>query len=654
MLKLLVPIILLAAVVIASVVTDRPLPPADFTISNGTDVTTLDFQRASWMQDLRIIRCLAEGLVRNDVFTVGYDHAPAAADAWEVSADGLTYTFHLRDDGKWSNGAAVTAEDFVFSWRRGLLPDTAADYIAFFWMIEGGRAFYDWRVNELANFDASDKTADELWAETITRFDETVGLKALDRQTLEVKLEQRVPFFLDIAAFPVFYPVYPPLLRQYESINQSSGRLKSERGWTKPPNLVTNGPFELTVWRFKRDMRLEKNPHYWDRENVSIDSIGVPSIEDPNAQVLAFQTGAVDWVANLTVNYRGDIWADKVDFYNEHKAEYEATKAKGHDIFEIDRHLPSDVRRNIHAIPSFATYFWNFNCKERLPDGRENPFHDPRVRRAFAMAVDKRVIVDDIKRLGEPMARTLIPPNSIGGYTSPKGLKCLSDADDEQGKLAIAAEARALLAEAGYPDPSKFPQVEMLFNKDAGHDLIAQAVAKNWEKYLGVPVLLKQKELKVFKDDLKNANYMTSRAGWYGDYGDPTTFLDLLRSDDGNNDRKYNSPEYDAMLDAAQVESDPEKRMAILQEAERKIMEEDLPMIPIYHYVTMYLFDADRVSGLDPHPRTQQNLYLIDILGDGKGREISRKMGEPSHLPQVSERVENQLEQTTAPAEGSN
>jgi oligopeptide transport system substrate-binding protein len=637
MLKLLVPIALLAAVVVASVISDRPLPRADFTISNGTDVTTLDFQRASWMQDLRVMRCLAEGLVRNDVFTVGYDHAPAAAKTWEVSPDGLTYTFHLRPDGKWSNGEIVTADDFVFSWRRGLLPDTASDYIAFFWMIEGGRAFYDWRVNELANFDPDAKSADQLWRETVARFDETVGLEAIDSTTLEVRLERRIPFFLDIAAFPVFYPVYPPLLRQYETLDSKSGRIKSERGWTKPPHLVTNGPFKLTLWRFKRDMRLEKNPHYWDKGNVAIDSIALPSIEDPNAQVLAYQTGAVDWVANLTVTYRGDIWAQKVDFYRDNKEKYDALKAQGLDIFEIDRHLPSDPRKNIHAIPSFATYFWNFNCNERLPDGRDNPFHDARVRRAFAMTVDKRVIVDDIQRLGAPIARTLIPPNSIGGYTSPSGLKCLSDADDEQGKRAIAAEARALLAEAGYTDLSAFPRVELLFNKDAGHDLIAQAIGKNWEKYLGVPVLLKQKELKVYKDDLKNANFMTSRAGWYGDYGDPTTFLELLRSDDGNNDRKYNSPEYDAMLDAAQAEPDPQKRMQILADAERKIMEEDLPMIPIFHYVTMYLFNADKVSGLDPHPRTTQNLFLIDILGDGKGPDIARTMGTPAHSRQPSE-----------------
>ena len=135
------------------------------------------------------------------------------------------------------------AQDFVFSWRRGLLPDTAADYVAFFWMIKGGREFYDWRVNELARFNPKQASADELWERTLAKFNALVGVKALDSRTLRVELEAPVPYFLDIVAFPVFYPVYPPLLRQYEQVDPKSGRLKSDRGWTKPPRLISNGPF---------------------------------------------------------------------------------------------------------------------------------------------------------------------------------------------------------------------------------------------------------------------------------------------------------------------------------------------------------------------------------------------------------------------------
>ena len=239
------------------------------------------------------------------------------------------------------------------------------------------------------------------------------------------------------------------------------------------------------------------------------------------------------------------------------------------------------------------------------------------------MAVDKETLVREVKRTGEPVASTLIPPNSIGGYESPKGLGY------------DPAAARALLAEAGWPDPSQFPTVDILFNKDAGHDLIAQSVAKDWQRNLGVPVSLAQKELKVYRNDLKKQNYMVSRAGWYADYGDPTTFLEVNRSTDGNNDRKYNNPVYDDLLDQARTETDPARRMEILSEAERIIMEEDLPMVPLYHYVTVYLFDPDEISGINPHARAMQQMYLIDVLGDGKGPDVPRTM--PALAPSLGE-----------------
>ncbi|MCL4221665.1 MAG: peptide ABC transporter substrate-binding protein [Phycisphaerales bacterium] len=618
--RLVAPFLALVLLVAVSVLSDRPLPKSDFTFINGTGVTTLDPQRASWMPDLRICRTLFEPLVHNDVFTWGYDIIPGAAERWEVSDDGLTYTFHLRADGKWSNGAPVVADDFVYAWRRALLPDTASDYIGLFQLIAGSKEFYEWRekaLDEFAARPAAERTraaAEALWQETLARFDEMVALDAPDERTLVVSLYEPTPYFLDIAAFATFVPVYPPLVTRYEHVDAGSGVLKMEPGWTKPPLIVSNGPFTLERWRFKRDMYLVRNPHYWNRDAIALDSIICPEVSDPNAQVLAFETGSADWITDVGVSYRADMWAAKAQFYDEHRAEYERLKAEGLDQFEIDRRLPPDPRKNVHAIPSFATYWYNFNCRPTLPDGRENPFHDPRVRRAFALALDKEAIVRDVKRTGEPVASTIIPPGSIAGYTSPAGLPY-----DPQ-------RAREELAAAGWTDPSQFPTVELLFNKDSGHDLIAQSIARNWQENLGVRTRLAQKELKVYKDDLKKGNFMTSRAGWYGDYGDPTTFLDVNRTGDGNNDRKYSSPRFDALLAQARAERDPQKRLDILSQAEQLLVEEDLPQIPIFHYVTIYLFDADRISGINPHPRTNQNPFLIDVLGDGKGTDVPRVM----------------------------
>jgi oligopeptide transport system substrate-binding protein len=623
MYKLLLPFLLLAALVVGSVVSDRPAPRADFTFVNRGDVSTLDLQRMSWMQDMRAAKILFEGLVRNNVLTWDYPVVPGVAERWDISPERTRYTFHLRADARWSNGEPVTASDFVYSWRRALLPETSSDYTGLFQLIRGGREFFEWRARALADFAAGKSeatSAQDLWQRTLARFDETVGLRATDPRTLEVELESPVPYFLDLCAMPVFYPVYPPVVRAYEALDPATGRQDSQRDWTKPGVIVSNGPFTLSEWRFKRDMRFVKSETYWDRANVNIDTISSPSIEDPNAALLAYNSGAIDWLSDVTVPYRGDVLAEKMKFYDEHRAEYEALKAQGLDQFEIDRRLPPDPRKNIHAIPTFGTYWYNFNCLPNLRDGRANPFFDPRVRRAFAMAMDKQAIVDQVMRTGTPVATTIIPRNAIPGYHSPRGVGY------------DPAAARALLAEAGYPGGRGFITVEILFNKDAGHDKLAEIVARNWEENLGVKTRLEMKEVKVYKDDLQNANYMVSRAGWYGDYADPTTFLDLNRKGDGNNDRKYDNPVYDGLLAAAAKETDPAARMRMLEEAERIIMDEDLPMIPIYQYVTLYMFDPQKVAGLNCQPRTDQNLYLIDILGDGKGRDEPRPM--PLRPPQ--------------------
>ena len=694
MIKLLIPVLVLATLVGAVVLTDRTGPRADFEFINRGDVNILDPQRMSWMQDLRVARLLFEGLAQNDVFDPDFTVRPTIAERWDIenipllTADGepvlndkgfaivrQAYTFHLRQDppARWSNGEPVRAQDFVYSWRRALMPDTAADYFKLFTLIKGAEEFYEIRTELLAEYsrrpaaERNAQAAQALLERTFAIFDngmsraeasalvqdsgrrqklglddplsawpldDGVGVRALDDSTLRVELVRPTPYFLDLVAFAVFFPVYPPLVDLYTQLSSETGGLTQKPGWTKPGIIVTNGPFMLTNWRFKRDMRLEQNPHYWNRASLNIQSIGIPSMDDRNAQVLAFETGVIDWVSDVQVDYRGGLWTKKKQFYEENREEYERLKALGYDQIEIDRRLPSDPRKHIHVIPAFGTYFYNFNCSPTLPDGRSNPFADARIRRAFAMAIDKEAIARDIRRLDEPVARTLTPPNSIGGYEVPRGLECVSDGRTPEERQAIADRARALLIEAMVDlglgdDPAEFITVELLFNKDGAHELIAQSIAKNWQKYLGVPTRLAQKEIKVFRNDLKNHNFITSRAGWYGDYGDPTTFMSINKTGDGNNDRNYSNPEFDALLERSNYEPDPATRMALLQRAEQILMEEDLPLVPIFHYSNVYLFNPERVTGINPHPRTKQNLFLVDILGDGRGAEVPLTMPVP-------------------------
>ncbi|MBX3381110.1 MAG: peptide ABC transporter substrate-binding protein [Phycisphaeraceae bacterium] len=612
MLRLLIPFALLAAAIIAILGADRPLPRADFTFINRGDVTTLDFQQMSWQQDNRVARIIAEGLVAADVFSHDYTIVPAAAERWEVSPDLRTYTFHLRD-AKWSNGAPVKPGDFLYAWMRGLLPDVGADYIGFIQHIKGGRAFTDWRSAALADFarkhaeSPDPAAADDLWCETKRKFSELVSARATDDRTIVIELERPTPYFLDIVGFVSFFPLCESVVSRYESLDPASGRIKWNQDWTKPPNFITNGPFKVESWKFKRDLRLRRNPYYWNQSAIGVDTMSIPTVEDPVSSVMAFETGAVDWVSDVLAPFRTEMVAQKSDFYKEHKAEYDALNAQGLDPIEIDRRLPPDPRKNIHVFPAFGTYFWNFNCSRTLPDGRINPLADPRVRRALALAVDKHAIADGIRRVGEHVAPTLIPPHSISNYQSPKGLGFNPD------------EARRLLAEAGYPDGKGFITLDLLITKDGGHELIAQTLAKDWQRILGINTTISVQEVKVFRERLKNKNYMISRASWFGDYGDPTTFLETCRTDDGNNDRAYSSPKFDALLDRAANESDPAARFRILEEAERLLVEEDLPLLPIFYYVNMYLFDANKVTGISSHPRGIQLLYHVDMFNDGKG-----------------------------------
>ncbi|MBX3390470.1 MAG: peptide ABC transporter substrate-binding protein [Phycisphaeraceae bacterium] len=626
MLRLFIPIALLIAAIFAIVGADRPSPRADFTFINRGDVTTLDYQQMSWQQDLRVAKVIGEGLVTNDVFTHDYNVVPGVAKRWEISPDLRTYTFHLRD-AKWSDGSPITPADFLYAWMRGLLPDVGADYAGFLQHVKGGKAFSDWRTRALADFalahsGAPDPAAAEaLWNETKNKFAELVSARTPDDHTIIIELERPTPYFLDMVGFVTFFPICEQVVSRYENLDPATARIKWNQAWTKPPNLVTNGPMEVESWKFKRDLRLRRNPYYWNQSAISIDTISIPTVEDPVSSVLAFETGAVDWVSDVLAPFRAEMVAHKSDFYNEHRAEYDSLKAQGLDPIEIDRRLPPDPRKNVHVFPAFGTYFWNFNCSPNLPDGRKNPLADPRVRRALALATDKHDIAGGIRRVGEHIAPALIPPNSIGNYQSPKGLGY----DPE--------EARRLLAEAGYPGGKGFITLDLLITKDGGHELIAQTLAKDWERVLGINTTITVQEIKVFRERLKNKNYMTARASWFGDYGDPTSFLEISRTGDGNNDRAYASPEFDSLLDLAAIETDPAARMRLLEAAERLLVEEDLPFIPIFYYVNMYLFDANKLTGISSHPRGDQLLYRADLFGDGKGSDTPlslppRKPGE--------------------------
>lgn len=507
---------------------------ADFSFVNRGEVGTLDPNRMSWLQDIRVGYALWEGLYTLDPQTMAVIHG--AADRVEVSRDKKVYTFYLRTDGKWSDGSVVTAGDFLFAWRRMLREP--ADYTYLFYCISGAQEYVRAYQRDAATADFG-----------------RVGIEAVDSSTFRVTLKHPVAYFPDLCAFTPFFPLNEASMRPFE--RRMGGRVSYRAGFTRPPYLVTNGPFKLESWQFKRKIRLTANAYYWDHRNVRSRTIDVVSAEDAMASYQTYQSGAVDWLAEVT----GEIAAE----------------------------LRAQRRDDLHIFPSFGTYFYSINCQPRLTDGSANPFADVRVRRAFAMAIDKRPIVEVVTRMGEQTADTFVPRGIFANYGSPQGLG-----------YDVAA-AQKLLAEAGYPGGKGFATVTILFNSEMHHGDVAQVIQRQWQQNLGVKVELQGLEIKDFRSRLHNGEYMIARASWIGDYNDPSTFMDKYLSASENNDARWVNEQYDWLCAQAAVETDPVQRMKLFERAEAILLDE-APIIPLYYYVNAYMFRSD-VHGLAMDPR---------------------------------------------------
>jgi oligopeptide transport system substrate-binding protein len=643
--RLLIPFIVLALILFAAVSWDDTPREADLVFVNRGEVFTLDPQRMSYLQDFRMAYALYEGLVRWNNITLAIE--PACAELPEISEDRRMYTFRIRPEARWSNGDPVTAHDFVYSWQRLLMPDTAADYSNLLFDIEGAEEFFRWRGEQLAEFagpaEAGPAGAQHLFDHATRRFRGTVGVRALDDRTLQITLKRPVAYFLDLICFVVAYPVHRPTVegwpkahelihaergwiaaaepqwseRELVSINPFTARLEQKHEWARPGRLVSNGPYVLAEWRYKRDLRLERNPRYHSPQNIKSDSVVMLSIEDVNTAVLAFESGKIDWLSDVGAEYQADMLAQRERYIARHQALFDSLIAQGMSVDESLAALPEPdsaegERRDIHAYPTFGTDFFSFNCREYLADGRPNPFADARVRRAFTMAVDKHAIVRGATRMNEPVVNVLIPPGSIPKYQSPAGLPF-----DRQ---------RALdeLAAAGWRDRDNdglienergeaFPVIDLLWTTNsARYKWISLELKAQWEAALGVRVELRGADTKFYKEDLKLGKYMIARGRWYGDYGDPTTFLDINRTGNGNNDRGFSDARFDALLDDAASEVDLDRRMRILEEAERYLMEEAVPLLPICQLVQTYMYEPGELKGLTSHPRLIQYLWQME------------------------------------------
>lgn len=492
---------------------------ADLVMLNGAEPETLDPAIITGQPEGRIVNALFEGLT---TFNRQGRAVPGVAESWTVSPDGLHYTFRLRGDAKWNDGSPVTARDFVESWKRTLTPETAASYNYQLFYVKNAKAFADGKLKDFSQ----------------------VGVSAPDDRTLEVTLENPTPFFLDLCATPPLQPVPVRVIAKYGD------------DWIKPGRIVGNGAFVLEDWRINDRVRLRKNPLYWDRANVALETVDLLPISK----------------ANVAYN-----------FY-----------AKGEADLMVDKGLAPTAlleklkeRPDFHAGAFLGTNFLRFNCTR-------SPFTDARVRRAFSMAVDRERIVKKITRAGETAAGTLVPPGIVG-YAAPAGISY-----DPEG-------ARRLLAEAGFPDGQGFPIVRYLYNEAELNESIAVELQSMWKRSLGVEVKLARQEWKVYLNSMNSLDYDICRSSWVGDYPDPNTFLDLFLTGGGNNRTGWSNADYDALIAAAAREADVAKRFVILAKAEEMLVAREAVIAPIYFYVGIQLYDSKKLSGIesnliDEHP----------------------------------------------------
>jgi oligopeptide transport system substrate-binding protein len=404
-----------------------------------------------------------------------------------------------------------------------------------------------------------------------------VGVRAIDDKTIEVTLKRRTSYFLDLVAFATYMPVHAASVEAGVTYNAETGvRMDDPTYWNNPKRLIVNGPYVLNKRKFRQYSYLTANPYYWNRDSLKNHSILARIISDDMAMLMAYDQGVVDYVPQVSNTLTHDM-----------------VSRKG--------------RNDVHVTPLAGTYIYNFNCSPKLNNGEPNPLADWRVRRALCMAIDRRQLGEKITRLNEPPAYSFVPPGSCAGYDPPV----------EAGPVFDPAGARDLLREAGFADGSEVKGVSILYNTGSGHDKIAQAVKSMWKEHLGVVVTLEGVESKISSQRGRSQDYTVRRAGWYGDYADPTSWLDIRSSQDENNTTKWSNPEYDGLLVRAAEEQDPVERMRLLREAEA-IMLKECPQVVLFHYVNVSLFDPEKVKGLELNAWTRdrfEDVYAVDRGG---------------------------------------
>lgn len=471
---------------------------------NGSEPATLDPNRAESDVEANIIHDFFDNLIwAND----DGSFSGGLAERWE-NKDYQVWTFHLRPGLMWSDGSPITADDVVFSWQRLSDPKTLSPYQSFI------------QSMHLLN------------AKAITRGEkgpETLGIKALDPQTVQITLDQPLSYFLSMASHYVLSPLPKAVVEKYGD------------SWTQPGHFVSSGPYTLSEWVVNERLVGKRNTRYWDNPHTVIDKVTYLPIPSPTAETNRYKSGEIDITNTLPPQ-----------------------------LFKsLQQSLPGQVR----VSPFLSTYFYKLNTQKP-------PFNDARVRRALDLALDKNVIAEKVMGMGEKPAYNYIP-SGMAGYTSHQPVWANWT---QQQRIA---EAKKLLQEAGFgkDHPLRF---ELLYNTSEAHQKLAIAASAMWKQSLGVEATLANQEWKTMLDTMRDGRFQVVRSSWVADYNEPSTYFNTMRTNDSNNQGKFSDPVFDALQDKAITAGSLEQRNAYYHQAEA-ILQQQMPLIPMYYYVRSQL-----------------------------------------------------------------
>lgn len=628
---------------------------------SGSEPESLDPAIPTGQPEARVLMALYDGLVEYHPKTM--DPIPGIAESWEIGSGGSEYIFHLRKNATFSNGDPITAKDFVYTFRRAISPELAAlnaylaYYIKYAEAYNSGRAFVKDENGSFLlkrDFEETAPTADAAGVkdnfgadtefyrfidgperltvpadekertklvEKDARFKaalesnvlvpvkaEDVGVEAIDDYTFRIKLIQSAPYFIGLLGHQFFRVVHQPTIEKYG------------KAWVKPENIVTSGAFRLKEHHPYDRVIVVKDPTYWDARMVKLDRIEFYPLEEATTMMNLYKAGSIDAMYNHTPPA---AWNEMIRQYK-------------------DEYL---------NFPEVAIEYYTINV-------RKPPMNNLKVRRAFALAID-RVALQKFRKTTKPLV-DFTPEGIFPKYEEARTKiyteelkKTNRTLEQWKGRVFDPESARKLLAEAGYPVQQNgttfscpaFPvnDVDLTYNTAESNKAVAEFIQAQWKQNLGITVPLKNMEWKTFLNVRKKLEFNgMARAGWVGDYMDPFTFLNLFYSENNDSSTGWYDPKFDKMLDEANREPDEIKRYEKLAEAEFFMMQ-DQPVIPLQTQATNWI-KKPYVKGLYPNPGTLHAWKFVYIERDPAkwDKDVDNIMKESD--PQV----EKQLQELTS------